>query len=312
MRAAVLSDYEHPPQAGEFDDPSAADGSVVVEVGVAGINPIDLYTAAGNLPQKPPLPSVVGREGVGRVDGKRVYFDQPLPPFGSMAERVPAASDSLIEVPEGVDDGLAVSFGISGLAAWLGLEWRGRLESGETVLVLGASGVVGQIAVQAARLLGAGKVVAAARSEEGLARARDELGADAAVRIDAGDDLADRFREAAGGGVDLVVDPVWGPAAVAAIEALGERGRLVQIGNASGPVTEVPARPIRNSIRSIVGHTNFAAPHEVKEPAYRTMCRHAAAGELVVPVEEVPLADVGDAWRRQAEGPGRKLVVRPG
>jgi NADPH:quinone reductase-like Zn-dependent oxidoreductase len=312
MRAAVLSDYEHPPQAGEFDDPSAADGSVVVEVGVAGINPIDLYTAAGNLPQKPPLPSVVGREGVGRVDGKRVYFDQPLPPFGSMAERVPAASDSLIEVPEGVDDGLAVSFGISGLAAWLGLEWRGRLESGETVLVLGASGVVGQIAVQAARLLGAGKVVAAARSEEGLARARDELGADAAVRIDAGDDLADRFREAAGGGVDLVVDPVWGPAAVAAIEALGERGRLVQIGNASGPVTEVPARPIRNSIRSIVGHTNFAAPQEVKEPAYRTMCRHAAAGELVVPVEEVPLADVGDAWRRQAEGPGRKLVVRPG
>jgi NADPH:quinone reductase-like Zn-dependent oxidoreductase len=312
MRAAVLSDYEHPPQAGEFDDPSAADGSVVVEVGVAGINPIDLYTAAGNLPQKPPLPSVVGREGVGRVDGKRVYFDQPLPPFGSMAERVPAASDSLIEVPEGVDDGLAVSFGISGLAAWLGLEWRGRLESGETVLVLGASGVVGQIAVQAARLLGAGKVVAAARSEEGLARARDELGADAAVRIDAGDDLADRFREAAGGGVDRVVDPVGGPAAVAAIEALGERGRLVQIGNASGPVTEVPARPIRNSIRSIVGHTNFAAPQEVKEPAYRTMCRHAAAGELVVPVEEVPLADVGDAWRRQAEGPGRKLVVRPG
>jgi NADPH:quinone reductase-like Zn-dependent oxidoreductase len=312
MRAAVLSDYEHPPQAGEFDDPSPGDGGVVVEVAVAGINPIDLYTAGGNLPQKPPLPSVVGREGVGRVDGKRVYFDKPLPPFGSMAERAPVASDSLIEVPEGIDDGMAVSFGISGIAAWLGLEWRGRLEPGETVLVLGASGVVGQIAVQAARLLGAGKVVAAARSKAGLARARDELGADAAVRIETGDDLADRFREAAGGEVDLVLDPIWGPAAVAAIDALGERGRLVQIGNASGPVTEVPARPIRSSIRSIVGHTNFAAPQEVKEPAFRAMCRHAVAGELVVPVEEVPLADVDDAWRRQAEGPGLKLVIRPG
>jgi NADPH:quinone reductase-like Zn-dependent oxidoreductase len=312
MRAAVLNDYEQPPRPGEFDEPAGGDGSVVVDVSLAGLNPIDLTTAAGILPSKPPLPSVVGREGIGRLDGRRVYFDSPVPPFGSIAERARVASDALFEVPEGIDDGLAVSFGIAGLAAWLGLEWRGRLAEGETVLVLGASGVVGQIALQGARLLGAGRVVAAARSEPGLERARNELGADAVVHIDTGEDLVERFQDAAGGGVDLVVDPIWGPAAVAALKALAERGRLVQIGNSAGPETAVPAREIRNSIRSIIGHTNFSAPHEVKEAAFQAMCRHAAAGELAVPVEEVRLEDVEDAWRRQAEGPHHKLVIRPG
>ena len=310
MRAAVLRDYELPPEAGEFDDPAPGDGSVVIDVSVAGINPVDLYTAAGSLPDKPPLPSVAGREGIGRFGGKRVYFDRPVAPFGSIAERALAQGDSLIEVPDGVDDGLAVSFGIAGLAAWLGLEWRGGLQEGETVLVLGASSVFGQIAVQAARLLGAGRVVAAARSEDGLERARDELGADAVVRIDYDGDLTARFREAAGGDVELVVDPIWGPAAVAALRALGEGGRLVQIGNSAGPETEIPARAIRTSIRSIIGHTNFSAPLEVKEAAFQAMCRRAAAGELTVPVEELRLEDVSDAWRRQAEGPHKKLVVR--
>jgi NADPH2:quinone reductase len=205
-----------------------------------------------------------------------------------------------------------VSLGIAGLAAWLGLEWRGKLRVGETVLVLGASGVVGQIAVQAARLLGAGRVVAAARSEEALQRAQNELGADAVVKLTEDDDLTERYREAAGGDVNLVVDPIWGPAAVASLEALGEDGRLVQIGNAAAVETTVPARPIRTSIRSIIGHTNFSAPQELKRDAFLTMCRHAAAGELTVPVEEVPLDQIEEAWRRQAGGPHHKLVIRPG
>jgi NADPH:quinone reductase-like Zn-dependent oxidoreductase len=312
MRAAVLHDYDHPPRAEDFDrEPAAEDGSVVVEVAVAGINPIDLYTASGQLPVKPPLPSVAGREGIGLLDGRRVYFDAPVAPFGSMAERAQVASDSLIDVPDGVDDGLAVSFGIAGLAAWLGLRWRGGLKEGETVLVLGASSVVGQIAVQAARLLGAGTVVAAARNEELLARARDELGADSIVRLGSDDeDLADRFRDAAGGDVDLVIDPIWGPAAVAAIAALREGGRLVQIGNASAVSTEVPARTIRTGLKSILGHTNFSVPQADKREAFQAMCRHAAAGELTVPVKEIPLEDVEDAWRRQAEGPHHKQVLR--
>lgn len=311
VRAAVLKAYDRPPEPATFQAPEA-DGEGIVQVAAAGLNPIDLYTAAGGLPTKPPLPSVVGREGVGRLSGRRVYFDRSVPPFGSMAERTRIDPATAIEVPDDVDDPLAVCFGIAGLAAWLGLEWRGHLAEGETVLVLGASGVVGQIAVQAARLLGAGRVVAAARDPDGLERAQSELGADGAVALDAsGDELVERFRDAAGGDVDLVVDPIWGPAAVAALQALGEDGRLVQIGNAAGASTEMPARPIRTHIRSIVGHTNFSAPHDVKRAAFRTMCEHAAAGKLVVPVEIVGLDDVTDAWRRQAESPHHKLVIRP-
>src|SRR5215216_7201898 len=203
VRAAVLNDYDRPPEPGTFEPPQA-DGEGIVQVAVAGLNPIDLYTAAGILPTKPPLPSVVGREGVGRLSGRRVYFDRSVPPFGSMAERTRIDPATAIEVPDDVDDPLAVCFGIAGLAAWLGLEWRGGLQEGETVLVLGASSVVGQIAVQAARLLGAAKIIAAARSQESLERSREELGADAVVRLDYDDDLTQRFREAAGGSLQLV------------------------------------------------------------------------------------------------------------
>jgi NADPH:quinone reductase-like Zn-dependent oxidoreductase len=310
MRAAVLTAYDRPPEAGKFDSPQP-DGGRVIDVAVAGLNPIDLATAAGALADKPPLPSVAGREGIGWIDGRRIYFDHPLSPFGSMAPRTRIDPGSAIEVPDGVDDALAVSFGIAGLAAWLGLRWRARLSEGETVLVLGASGVVGQIALQAARLMGAGRVVAAARHRESLERARSEYRADASVEIGSSDDLTERFRDATGGDVDVVVDPIWGPAAIAALQALGEGGRLVQIGNASGATTEVPARPIRTRIRSIIGHTNFSAPQALKEDAYQAMCRHAGAGALTVPVEVVELDGVADAWRRQAEGPHRKLVIRP-
>jgi NADPH:quinone reductase-like Zn-dependent oxidoreductase len=318
MRAAILTDYDSPPRPGEFDQPGdPPDGAVAVDVHVAGLNPIDITTAAGILPSKPPLPSVVGREGIGTTaDGSRVYFDASIPPCGSMAERTLAAADSLIDVPGGVEDSLALCFGIAGLAAWLGLEWTGRIREGETVLVLGASGVVGQIAVQAARLLGAGTVIAAARDEQALEHACAELGADEAVRLGSDDagTLTEQFRDAApsggGGGLDLVIDPVWGTPAMGALAALNERGRLVQIGNSAGPTTEVPARTIRNNLRSIVGHHNFSAPHEVKASAFEAMCRHAAEGNLNVPVEEVQLDDIEDAWRRQKESPRRKLVVR--
>jgi NADPH:quinone reductase-like Zn-dependent oxidoreductase len=313
MRAAILNDFESPPQPGDFDEPAAQDGASVVEVSVAGLNPVDLFIASGGMPDsKPTHPSVAGREGIGLIDGRRVYFDRSVAPFGSMAERTVVEADTLIDVPDGVADELAVCFGIAGLAAWLGLEWRGQIEQGETVLVLGASGVVGQIAVQAARLLGAGRVIAAARSEDGLSRARDELGADAIVKIDAEDDLTAAFRDAADGDIQLVIDPVWGPAAVAAMQALAIWGRLVQIGNSSGPETSVPARAVRGIPRSILGHTNFAAPQEVKEQAFQTMCRHAASGDLTVPVETVDLEDVTEAWDRQSESPHHKLVIKPG
>jgi NADPH2:quinone reductase len=307
MEAAVLKDYESDPEFGEFEEPSA-NGMAIVEVEVAGLNPVDHTIASGKFPgREPPLPSVPGLEGVGTADGRRVYFDSPVAPFGSLGERTLVEPDELIDVPEGVEDGLAVSFGISGLAAWLALTWRAELQEGESVLVLGASGVLGQIAVQGARLLGAGRVVAAARDNESLERARHELGADAVVELGGEGDLTERFKEAAGGGFDVVVDPLWGEPAIAALGALNVEGRLIQIGNSAGESIELPTRGFRNQLGHIIGHTNFKASRELKREAFAAMCEHALAGQLKVETEDVPLREIGEAWNRESRH--RKLVI---
>ncbi|HEY3018843.1 MAG TPA: zinc-binding dehydrogenase [Solirubrobacteraceae bacterium] len=314
MRAAILRWYGAPPEPGEFDEPRPADGHEVVDVVAGGLNPVDIRMASGTFyGGAPPLPSVAGREGIGRrPDGELVYFDAPITPYGSFAERAPIAPESAIPLPAEIDPGLALAFGIAGLAAWLALEWRGQLREGESVLVLGASGVVGQIAVQAARLLGAQRVVAAARSPEGLDRARG-LGADAVVNLAAAeDDLVEALLEAAGAeGFDLIVDPVWGEPAAAALEACRPGGRLVQLGESAGPYSALASATIRGKLLAILGHTNFRAPADVKRAAFQRMVEHAAAGELTAEVERVPLERVADAWVRQQHSPHRKIVVVP-
>jgi NADPH:quinone reductase-like Zn-dependent oxidoreductase len=312
MRAAILREYGEAPEPGEVGDPLPGDGQVVVEVQAAGLNPVDLSMASGSFyAGSPPLPSVAGREGVGRTDdGTVVYFDSPVAPYGAFAERALVAGDSTIPLSGEVDPALATCFGIAGLAAWLGLEWRARLREGETVLVLGASGVVGQIAVQAAQLLGAARVVAAARSEAGLARAR-ERGADATVQIGAVDDLAAAMLEASGDGVDVVIDPVWGEPAAAALQACRPWGRFIQIGQSAGAESTIASAAIRGKMLSVLGHTNFQAPKEIKAAAYRRMVEHAARGELAADVERIPLDGVAEAWRRQGSSPGHKQVIVP-
>ncbi len=311
MRAAVLEARGEPPHPGEFPDPEPAGENQVLDVLVAGLNPIDLAIAAGKVPARErEHPSVPGLEGVGELDGRRYYFDTPVPPYGSLAERALVAPESLIEVPDGLEPGLAVSLGVAGLAAWLALTWRAELQPGESVLVLGASGIVGQLAVQAARLLGAGKVVAAARDEASLERARHELGADAVVQLGGEGDLAEHLREAAGGGYDVVIDPLWGEPALAALAALNRDGRLISVGNSAGESAELAVRDFRNRLGRIIGHTNFQAPRELKGEAFAAMARHAAAGELRVPVEERPLEEVAAAWEEQAASPHHKLVLR--
>jgi NADPH:quinone reductase-like Zn-dependent oxidoreductase len=310
MRAAVLHEYGVP-SPGEFEEPVAADGQAVVEVLAAGLNPVDVAICAGRFyAGKPPLPSVAGREGVGTLAGKRVYFDAPIVPFGSMAERALVDLDSTYPVPDGLDEGVAVALGISGLAAWLALTWRAQLQEGEHVLVLGASGVLGQIAVQAAKLLGATRVVAAARSAEGLERCL-ALGADAAVRLGEPDDLPTALAAAADGRIDVVIDPLYGEPFVAAVNAASFGARLVQIGAGAGAEATIPSAPIRGKMLVLMGHTNFAAPPEVKREAYGKLAEAAARGEIVVDVDRVPLEQVGDAWDRLAAGSHRKLVLVP-
>jgi NADPH2:quinone reductase len=316
MRAAILREYDATPELGEFDDPQADGGTVAADVLAAGLNPVDIRKAAGVFPlaPKPPLPSVAGWEGVARLeDGSRVYFVDPPPPQGALAERTLIDLSATHPVPEGVDDGVAVALGIAGLAGWLALTWSAKLREGESVLVLGATGTVGQVAVQGAKLLGASRVVAAGRNPDGLARAA-ALGADATVRLGEEGDLAERFRESAGdaGGFDVIVDPLWGEPGVAAMEASTRFTRHVALGQSAGMHASVSVATVRNKPLTIVGHTNYAITFEDQQAAYVEMCAHAAAGRLTADVEATPLDDVASAWERlRAGSPGTKLVVVP-
>ena len=310
MRAAILREYGTVPELAEHPEPTGPDA---LEVLAAGMNPVDVRIATGTFPlERYDPPYVAGKEGVGRRrDGTLVYFEYSQKPFGAFAEKTQLAPGEGYPLPDGLDPALAVCLGVSGLAAWLGLEWRGRLQRGDTVLVLGASGVVGQIAVQAAQLLGAGRVVAAARNPEALERARG-LGADAIVRATGEGDLAAELREAAGGaGYDVVLDPLWGPPAVAAIAAMAPFGRLVGLGQSAGAEATIPSALVRSTPVDILGYTNYTAGEERKAAAFAAMAGHAAAGRIQVEIERFGLDDVPAVWERQQTSPNAKQVIEP-
>lgn len=311
MRAAVVHAFGKPPRVEEFRSPEPGSDAQVAQVLAAGLNPSDLRTASGTFyGEVPDLPYVAGAEGVGLLpDGSQVYFDRPLRPFGSFAEATLLPSGTGIALPEETDPALAIACGVAGLAGWLAVESIGDLRAGETVLVLGASGAVGQIALQAAKLLGAGRVVAAARSPAGLELAA-RLGADATVDLQ-DHDLAATFAAACRDGFDLVVDPLWGEPATAAVQAMSAHGRLVQLGESAGPSSALESKPIRSKMLEIRGLTNVHADPAAKRDAYRRMLAYAASGQLIAVTEQVPLDRVADAWSRQSRSPGCKLVLVP-
>jgi NADPH:quinone reductase-like Zn-dependent oxidoreductase len=234
------------------------------------------------------------------------------PGDGSLAERCAVPDADVVPIGPDVPDGALAALGLSGIAAWMALTWRGRLQPGERVLVLGAGGAVGQAAVGAAKLLGAGRVVAVCRSEEAQGRAR-RAGADEVVPLSGDvDSLAARFADASGGAVDVVIDPVFGTAATAASRVLAEGGRLVNLGGASGDVAEFSSAVLRSRSAEVLGYTNNALTGEQRRAAVTAVAEHAAAGRLAVAHEVVPLAEVADAWRRQGSGDvGVRLVLTP-
>jgi NADPH:quinone reductase len=314
MRAAVISELGALPELREEPDPSPEAGERLVEVLATPLNPIDINVGAGRFyGGHPPLPFVPGCEAVGRVSGSGELVwahgsGLGTTRNGGLAELLTAPPEALVPVPEGADPALAGALGIAGLAGWLPLVWRAPLQGGETVLVLGATGTVGLVAVQAAKLLGAGRVVAAGRSPACLERAA-EAGADATVRLGERDD-AERLEEACGGaGPDYVVDPLWGEPLEAATEAAARGARLVNIGQSARPEASLTSAAVRGKQLEIYGYSNYAAPQEVLASEYRRLVEHALAGRVRVDVDQVPFEEAPDAWRRQSEGAGTKLVV---
>jgi len=306
MRAAQVLELGSSPVVAEIE------GDGALEVVAVALNPVDLAVAAGRFyGGHPPLPYVPGCEAVGRRDGARVYAfgdGRGTVKDGFLAERVdaPAALDA--PVPAALDDAVAAACGIAGIAGWVPVATRAPVRPDDRVLVLAATGTVGSVALQAARALGAKRVVAAGRDAARLERARD-LGADDTVVLE-GDDLADRLRDACGGdGPTLVVDPLWGGVAPIAAEAAAPNARIVHVGQSAGPEATLPSSLVRGKQLSILGHSNFALSHDERRRAYEELTEHVAAGRIRLEVETFPLDRIAEAWA--AQGRGTKAVVTP-
>jgi NADPH:quinone reductase-like Zn-dependent oxidoreductase len=314
MRAALIHQCGAPPTLVERAAPVPPDGHVTVRVTAASITPLDLLCASGtSYFGTPATPYVPGVQGVGELaDGTAVWFATTAgmrPGDGSMAEYAVVRPADLVALPEGVDRRLIAALGLSAVAALMALTWRGGLQAGEQVLVLGGGGVVGQAGIQLALLGGARRVVAACRSESSAKRALS-LGAAEVVRLDSSDvdELADRLRTAADGPVDLVLDPLFGVPAAAALRTLRPGGRLVNLGSSAGATAPFDSATLRGGTLSILGYTNNDLTAEQRADAIGIIAEYVGAGRLAVAYEAVPLAEVSTAWDSQAD---RRIVLVP-
>jgi NADPH:quinone reductase-like Zn-dependent oxidoreductase len=319
LRAARVTEIGLLPEIGEAPDPVRAQGEALIRIDAVPLNPIDINVGAGRFyGGTPPLPYVPGCEGIGRVvegeslaPGTRVWAHAAgmgTRRDGALAELLVVPEDEVVPLPDDVDAALAGAAGVAGIAGWLPVAHRAPVEKGDTVLVLGATGTVGLVALQAARLLGAGRIVAAGRRPEALERAR-RLGADAVVSLEEAD-LAGAFREAFGGdGPSYVVDPLWGEPAVAAATAAAPGARLVNIGQSAGPAAPFLSADVRGKQLTILGFSNFGTPREVMHREYLRLLEHLRLGEIEVDVETFPFGRAAEAWDRQAQGAGAKVVV---
>jgi NADPH:quinone reductase-like Zn-dependent oxidoreductase len=323
VHAAVLTTPGSTPAWAEHPDPQP--GGTLIRVTAAAVVPLDLLCASGtSYFGSPVCPYVPGTQGVGVVEessaiapGTRVFFETAAgraPGDGSLAELCATPDEMVVPIEADVDDVAAAALGMSAVAAWMALTARGRFRPGERVLVLGAGGAVGQAALGAARALGAGRVVAVCRSAEAQERA-ERAGADAVVRLteDVGR-LTAALTEALGGdgGADVVVDPVCGTAATAAARVLAPGGRLVNLGGASGDTAEISSAVLRSRSAEVLGYTNVTLTPDQRREALTAVFRHAAAGELAVAADCLPMSDVAAAWDRQAAGrASRRQVLTP-
>jgi NADPH:quinone reductase-like Zn-dependent oxidoreductase len=322
MNAAVLHAFNKPPCFEQFSEPIAEENQVIVHVRAAALKPVDKQRASGShYAAFRELPVVCGTDGVGCLDdGRRVFFAGSQPPFGSMAQRTVVSPSRCFPIPDNVDDDIAAAVVNPGLSAWGALTWRAQLAAGETVLILGATGVTGKLAIQTAKLLGARRVVAAGRNEQVL-NSLHGLGADTIIRLDKhGQDLTEAFsREAGDAGFDVIIDYLWGSPAEALLAAIARkdlrsassRVRLVQVGESAGPTISLAGAMLRSSRLEILGAGSGNAPAapEIWLEAVRQLMFNVASGKLSIDTEQVPLGEVEEAWQREQQG--RRVVIIP-
>jgi NADPH2:quinone reductase len=311
MRAAVVHQPGATPVLEQFTDPQPGPGLSVGTLAAAALNPLDVAFVNDQFPlRRLQPPCIAGYEAVVELaDGTRWYVTAPPSPYGTLADLVPVPDSDGFPVPAGLDPAQAAALGVAGIAGWLALDYRAHLQPGETVLVLGAGGAAGQLAMQSARVLHASLVVGAARGKD-LAQVA-VLGADAAV------DLADEqaidagLAAAAPGGYDVIIDFLWGGIAPHAMSHAKPGGRYIQVGNSAGPAATISGLVLRNKLLTLVGHSLFATPAEARRSAYAKLTGHAIDGKLTVDLEQTRLEDISGTWEHLKTGASRKLVVTP-
>jgi NADPH:quinone reductase-like Zn-dependent oxidoreductase len=316
MRAAQVTEIGSPPQMVELPEPVPNSGETLIAVSAASLNPVELRVAEGRMPGVSP-PYVPGLEGVGTVissptlaAGTRVRFENDLPGFGkdgSIREVAVAEQEALFELPASVGDAEAAAAGVVGVTSELAYGLAG-MKGGERVAVLGATGGVGQMAVQLAAARGASAVVAVGRHRPSLEWLGSN-GATASVDLNEAADLSAALLEAAGGPIDIVIDPLWGPPAMAAIAVLAEGGRLVTVGNTAGTDATLPLQAMRKARSALLGLSSGWAPLQEKMQAYGFVIEQMTAGRVSVAHEVHSLDGVSKAWARQRRFPHTKLVI---
>ena len=313
MKAAVVNTPGELPKFQEFDEPTMQEGEVLVHVRAAGLHPVVKSIASGaHYSASGSGPMIPGVDGVGTLeDGTRVYFGGARKPWGTMAERVTVPRSMYIPIPDGIDDTTAAAIANPGMSGWVALKDRASLTPGETVLILGATGVAGQLAIQVARQLGAKRIVGAGRNVDALRSASlDEV----IALNQPEDDLRKAFIAEAVAGIDVVIDYLWGRPTELLLEALAKgfkqeathRTRLVEVGASAGPTITLPAAILRSIDLTLLGSGFGAASIDRIFAAASELFALAASGSLKIDVDTVPLSDVEAAWTRAHKG--RRVV----
>lgn len=304
MKAAVISERGAAPVVQEFQEPVPQDGAVLIATDTAGLGGWDVLGAYRMGVQ---YPCVIRGEGVGRApDGRRVYFgERSVMPFGAWAERTLVPEAEVWNVPDWVDDKTAITMGIAATGALVPLE-HANIRKGEQVLVLGATGTLGQVALQLARYLGAGRVVAAARSAESLQRLKARGIADDVVVLGGEDDVG-ALKAAAGDGFDVVLDLVCGQPMLNALKATRWGARILTIGTGAGRQVNLDIADLLFRSLSCIG-TGQRPPSERRE-IWERLLRISRDENIQVDYLNYTLDQAAEAWASQLAGPHAKITA---
>lgn len=323
MKAAVIHQFGSVPRCEEFSDPIADAGDWIVNVKAVALENFDKMVAQGvHYASKrlfPQFPAIVGHSGVGALpDGKIVFFGGTRPPYGTMAETaiIPKEYAAYITpVPDGVDPELAAALPASALTSLLPLKSGAKLEPGQTVLIQGATGVSGQLAVQIAKLLGAERIVSAGR-EDSILRSLPDLGASAVIDLKQADAaVSEAYARESGAGYDVILDFLWGHPTELLFKALTpttagfakHRTRYVQIGQAAGPAITFLAEALRTSGLELTGAGDVSP--EVVAEAMKQIWAWVRERKLTIDVEKMYLREIAEAWNRKTSG--KRIVIVP-